>query len=158
MLLFYLLRRRAWRVRADQPSATLDDVAELHRLLAMSGRNGGFVVFLVEDPKSKSFDGWNIQLSAENGTVGLDWVLLTETNIRERERFVQLAQAAGHHVRALSMNGVSYLRVDDGDIVALSTRILTELCNVQREQRLNIVVEGFPWTPSPATSATSRSP
>lgn len=158
MLLFYLLRRNAWKVRANQPNATLDDVAELHRLLAMSGKNGSFVVFLVEDPKSKSFDGWNIQLSAENGTIGLDWVLLTETNIRERERFVQLVQAAGHHVRALSMNDVNYLRVDDGNVVALCTRILAELCNVQREQRLNIVVEGFPWTPTPSTSGTSRAP
>ncbi|TAM40488.1 MAG: hypothetical protein EPN61_11230 [Burkholderiaceae bacterium] len=68
----------------------------------------------------------NLQYSVEEGIAGLDWVLLGPRNIAELEQVAAFAASRGHQVMVRTMNNVSYLRVEDGDIGALGQSIIAQ--------------------------------
>ena len=148
MLIYYWMRRRMWAVRKDEPHTTLAGVSAVYRQLSLSETEPAFAVFLVQDRRPNTIDGWNIQLSVEAGRIGFDWVLLAPPNIRDRKRFEQLAKDLGHTVRMVTANDVDYLRTEDGDLVELCSRVLSDLCRVGPDEEMPLIVEGFSWSPT----------
>jgi len=92
-------------------------------------------------------DAINIQLSMEGGHPGFDWVLLGRRNIEDKERFVTFAQTAGYKLKKREMRGVHYLRVEDGDLAKLCNLIITGMYKVPTQSTVDMIVEGFEWTP-----------
>jgi len=136
MLLVY------WRRRApDDLFARPKDAAAICDLLSSKGVEASFVTFIVpvDGPPELSA---NVQFSVDDGVVGLDWVLLSPTNIRDVATFERLVSEGKHTGRRLTMNDVSYVRVEDGDIAALFQRALREMYDVADDDVLEVVVEG----------------
>ena len=90
-------------------------------------------------------DAVNLNFSREDGNVGLDWILREGRNVRDRDLFLDFARTRGFEPKAQSKNGVSYLRVEAGDILALAAGLVTELYGVPPAQPMKMVCEGFDW-------------
>jgi hypothetical protein len=94
---------------------------------------------------SKRDDTLNIQFSIEDGEIGLDWCLLAQTNIRDREKFDRFAASLGYSSRFKVMNDVEYLRIEEGDLPSLCTKVIREMYGQAPDATLDMVVEGFKW-------------
>jgi len=90
-------------------------------------------------------DGLNIQISAENGKIGFDWVLLSPGNIEDQEKFEAFARAHGAEPLRRSMNGVSYLRVEHGDPARFAANVVTNMYRRPANEPLGLFHEGFVW-------------
>jgi hypothetical protein len=96
------------------------DIPEVFSRLQSSNNYPAFAVFIFAPPdRPASADSINIQFSMEDGNPGFDWVLLSPTNIEDRDRFVAFAESKGYDAREMEMNNVRYLRVEGGDLVQL---------------------------------------
>lgn len=90
-------------------------------------------------------DGLNVQLSVENGKIGMDWVLLGPRNIRDEERFIAFAETEGFAPILKSENGVSFLRVESEEAVELAAEVVTEMYRLPANETLSLYHEGFDW-------------
>ncbi len=127
-------------------TCTVDQIPAVFDRLQRDGKEGSFAVFLPKPPDpSKPDDTLNIQFSIERGRPGLDWCLLAPTNLRDREKFERLAVGWGYSPRLQTMNGVEYLRIEDGDLPRLCTRVVREIYGQGANAALDLVVEGFSW-------------
>jgi len=64
--------------------AYLFDVQDIHDQLIATAKDASFVVFILpeeDEPESAA----NVQFSIEGGAAGLDWVLLSPVNVRDKE-------------------------------------------------------------------------
>ena len=147
MLLVYYLRTR--RSSAGPPPSgpqgiRVGSIPGVLRQLAAAGAEGSFVVLIFRSPDADpAGDRVNLQLSIEDGRPGLDWVLLTSANVRDRERFTRFAAELGHAVGAREMDEVPYLRVEDGDPAELAMRVMRDLYRLSPEDEVELLVEGF---------------
>ena len=88
----------------------------------------------------------NLQFSIEQSRVGLDWVLLAPSNVRDKERFAQFASARGYRVFEREMNKVKYLRVEDGgSLPDLCKAVIHDLYFISPESQLDLLTDGFAW-------------
>ena len=124
------------------PTITLRDLPRAVAALTREGRDGDFLVVLF-GPTGEDGGRLNLQFSIEDDRLGIDWVLLSGANVADRARIVGFVQARGHVARELEMNGVRYLRVEDGDLAGLAHAILSELYRVGPGAPLDLIVEGF---------------
>ncbi len=90
-------------------------------------------------------DALNIQFSIENGSIGLDWVLISPVNIRDKGKFVELLNTKRIPYRELEMNNVSYLRIEDGRSAKMCQSMLEEMYGVSGRIGIELIVEGFDW-------------
>lgn len=126
----------------DGPTIHVRDLQRAIAELARQGKNGAFLVVLFGQG-SRGGDRLNLQLSIEKGRLGIDWVLLAELNVADRTKFEGFVRERGFFVREHEMNGVRYLRVEDGDLPALAQTVLTDLYQLAPGDSLDTVVEGF---------------
>ena len=87
-----------------------------------------------------------IQFSMERGRVGLDWLLNTQQGLADEERFVSLAKSLGLPMLEREQNGVKYLRVERGDLLALADAVLGDLYGVKESDLLNLQTSGIEWS------------
>ena len=130
----------------DGGFVTIDNFSELVAAIQKTGQNGAFWVVLV--PKTAHNDGLaaNLQYSIEDGTLGLDWVLIAQRNLQDKEKFLQVIKAAGSHADLKEGNGVQYLRVvDNKNIVELGQVVLKQLYGVNSSQKLQLIITDFQW-------------
>jgi hypothetical protein len=132
---------------APANSATVADVPSIVAKLATL-KDGSFAVFMFDSPTSSDGDAVNLQYSVERGAVGLDWVLLGQTNIADKERVAAFASRLGHPMTQRVMNDVHYLRTEGRDLDSLGTSIIVELYRIPRDAELDLVTEGFEWLPN----------
>jgi hypothetical protein len=85
----------------------------------------------------------NLQYSIEQGTLGLDWILLGERNIADQEAICQFARRKGHSVKRGQTNGVRYLRIEGDELAALGPDIAARLYGVNRTTDIGLLVDGF---------------
>src|SRR5215472_13847911 len=123
LLLFFFPRINPTR------SATVGDIPAIVAKLA-SLKDGSFAVFMFDSPLSPGSDAVNLQYSVEHGAVGLDWVLLGQTNIADKEKVAAFAAQLGHSMTEREMNNVHYLRVEGRDLDKLGTSIIVEFYGI----------------------------
>jgi hypothetical protein len=128
------------------PDATLDDIDLFYEALNKIKNDGAFVVFIPGPPRVGESDVLNIQFSRENGTIGLDWVLLSPVNLKEKETFLEICKRHNVAVKELGENDCKYLRIEDGDIVVLCKEAITSLYPDLQGKCLDLVVEGLEWS------------
>ena len=75
----------------------------------------------------------------------MEWVLLGERNIEDRERVVDFIVHCGHKIVLKELNNVGYLRVEKGDIASLAIRIISECYEYSGQFKIRLVVQGFEW-------------
>ncbi len=126
-------------VRQDDLPAIVRNISEGSAKIRYAG-----LTFRTPDRPSP-LDTVDINLSFENGTVGFDWVLLAPRNLEDVEKFKEFARVQGLEPNSCSMNGVSYLRVESGDVVKFTTSIITEMYDRPPDEPLALVHEGFEW-------------
>jgi hypothetical protein len=140
-----------WFIRsrvAEQYAVRIADVPTVFQQLREHGTDGSFAVFMFSDHgKSGEENGINLQFSIERGTVGLDWVLLAPVNVRDEQRVFDFLKARHAKPRRLTENGVTFLRVEDGDLVRLCQDIMSGLYGVKANEALDLLPEGFAWKP-----------
>ena len=112
-----------------------------------SGKNGHFAVLIFVPPGSTDGEAVNLQYSTEGGVVGLDWALVAPRNIADQKKVREFASNLGYRLEEHEMNNVHYLRVTDGSISELGTKIVEELYGVAANARLQMITEGFRWKP-----------
>jgi hypothetical protein len=88
----------------------------------------------------------NVQFSSDDGLVGLDWVLLGPSNVKDQDRFLDFVRAGGFAPRLTEKNGVKYYRVEFGDLATLCKQLITGLYNVPENTTIKMVAEGIHWT------------
>ena len=114
--------------------------------LKQKGKEASWVVFMFYTPNisAETDDNCpNLQFSIQNGTIGLDWVLLGPRNIVDEERIAEFIQSKGHTAAEMGINDVEYLRVEDGDICGLGSSIIEEFYKMPRDADIGILVSGF---------------
>jgi hypothetical protein len=89
----------------------------------------------------------NLQYSVEHGAVGLDWVLLGQTNIADKEKVSAFASQLGHPMTERVMNDVHYPRTDGSGFDRPGTSIISEFYGIPRDGQLGLITEGFEWPP-----------
>ena len=85
----------------------------------------------------------DIQYSVHDGVLGLDWVLIEEQNIADKDRITRFIAELGHTVAELEMNGVEFLRVENGDLAALGMSIVKDCYQVTNKQSIWFTRLGF---------------
>jgi hypothetical protein len=142
-----------WRlVRRDQAPVRVatvraGDLALLVGQVRAQGDDGSFAG-LVLPGDGAADDIIHIQYSIEAGRLGLDWPLLTSSNLRDAERFRRLAVERGHTPLARDGNDTPYLRVEDGDLVELGAAVITDLYGLGAAEEFEVVTGDFEWQPA----------
>ena len=122
------------------------DIPAIFKKLQAVGKDGSFAVFIFMPPgKSSPDEAINVQFSIERGQIGFDWVLLGPANIRDKEKYVQLAGRLGYKVVEREMNNVKYLRAEEGDLPSLCEASIRDLYSIPSDAELGLIPEGFSW-------------
>ena len=141
VVLFWLRRAPLYSVPVAEIPAV---VARLHGL--PEGKYGTWVVFMFRPPGSApGAEAVNLQYSVEHGNVGLDWVLLSATNVADKERLTAFVEGRAFRVSEREMNNVRYLRVEGAGIDQLGVAIVTELYGIASGTPIEFHTEGLKW-------------
>lgn len=126
----------------------ITSITEIPSLLEHVCKGEGFPLFtvLMFVPKD-SVDGEpvNLQYSMEDGTLGLDWVLLGKRNIEDRDAIIAFAQHRGYELLEHEMNKVNYLRTVGTGLATLGMQILCEFYELSQTAEVQVLVQGFKW-------------
>ena len=129
---------------------SLADMSVIANEVAESSDSKAFAAFAFYSPDRPSSDeAVNVQFSVENGELGLDWVLLSETNVADRVRFEAFARQKGMTVSHRTLNGVYYPRVENSDVVGFAESIVIEMYGLPGDVSLSLYHEGFEWPIEP---------
>lgn len=146
----YIVWDRAEQVRAPRLLTAVDvqieDLAAIASAMSQSSAEVRYATLAFCPPECRSDDdGLNVQLSVENGRIGMDWVLLGPRNIRDREKFIAFAETEGFAPIPKAENDVSFLRVESEKAVELVVAVVTELYELPANEALSLYHEGFDW-------------
>lgn len=123
-------------------STRLDRFPAIAAAFESAARDSDWLVFMFDTlvRSRATYDPTlNLQYSVEDGALGLDWVLLGERNRVDRQRIERFARMKRHTVRERRLNDVFYLRVEDGDLVALGIGIARELYRVPEDYVIGVL-------------------
>ena len=125
-----------WRTRRDQgirrKTIAVADVGEVFRQISAQGVETSFAVFAIRTGEEDEDDAVEIQFSVEDGKTGLDWILMSPSNIEEKPKVIQYAASKGVEWQEKEMNDWWYLRIEQGDVVGLCTSLIEDLYQVEQ--------------------------
>ena len=142
LALGFVMRARA-RFSGHGPSILVRDVPGAIAQLRQNGSEHSFLVFMFDPPGKPGAEAINLQLSIDKGRLGLDWVLLSSSNVADRAKVDALFRKRGQPGKETEMNGVRFLRVEGGDLSALACAVLADVYELAPDAKLETVVEGF---------------
>ncbi len=123
-----LLRLRAKGVQTKK--IAVDDIAKVYHQISTQAIETSFAVFIISPAHQDSKDSVEIQFSVEKGITGLDWILMSESNQREKAKVIQHALSKGAEWQECEMNNWIYLRINQGDVAELCTSLIKQLYGV----------------------------
>ena len=121
------------------------DIPSVFSQLRATGSDGSFAVFIPTPEQCGSEEPVNIQFSIENGSIGLDWALVSAANIRDQEKFKEVMRKSRFHYRESEMNDVRYLRTEDQNSDDLCVVLLSEIYGLSDQDPIGLIVESFQW-------------
>ena len=136
------------RADTDGGFVGCSDFPALIAALKDSGRNGSFWVVLI--PGTEKVDGLaaNLQFSIEDDELGMDWVLIAQSNLELKGRFLRLASFEGLKPQEVEQNGVKYVRATgDKDWPNIGKKILEQMFDQDKLTKMPLIVTGFQWKP-----------
>jgi hypothetical protein len=140
-------RKNIADVLIDENEISVQDISKVFTRLKSKAEEETFTVFVFSPGPGafKSGEAINLQFCFEDGCIGFDWVLLGQPNIRDQEKFVQLATSLGYKVIPKERNGVKYLRTTEGDLPRLCERVTCDLYGKNKESKIGLLTRGIPW-------------
>ena len=133
--------------RGNEARISLREIPSVFARVDAAGKDGTFAAFCfrIADETVKD-TAVNVQFSVEDGRAGFDWMLTSEVNGRDRERFLALARDLGHTViEHKARNGCEYLRAEDGDLAALCRASIVELYRLPESAEVGLAWQGIDW-------------
>jgi hypothetical protein len=132
-------------------SISLTQTSDLVQQLRTKGGDTSCAILMFDPPATLPgpSEAINLQYSIDKDTIGLDWVLLGPRNIADEKPLTEFIRHRGHAVEERVMNGVLFLRVEDGDIEDLGVRIATEFYQLQPQTKVGLLTAGFDFEPGP---------
>jgi hypothetical protein len=125
---------------------TVADIPHVLAKVSTATRTPAFAELVFTTPdRPNPRDAVNLQFSLENGRPGFDWVLLAPRNIEDKASFVAYLKRRGYSFSERTKNGVTYLRIEDGDLAQLCADVVTRLYARPRSEPIDLIVEGFEW-------------
>lgn len=122
-------------------TVNLDSIPTIYSEIKASEITGAFAAFIVPDSIGNTSVALNIQFSYEDAEVGLDWVLIGKSNIRDRGVIEDYLKVRAVPFVEKYENDVRYLRVTDGDLVLLCQGILKDIYKVRRDETFGVVYD-----------------
>lgn len=123
-----------------------DDLPAIVEAMSHSSSSLRYAALAFDTPdRSTDDDTLNVQVSVENGKVGFDWLLLAPRNIEDQDEFRTFARARGAELSKRTMNGVSYLRVEDVDAAKFAASVVTDMYHLPENEPVWLYHEGFKW-------------
>jgi len=115
--------------------------------LRQEARNGSWVAFAFIPPNSSNIGApeINLQYSFEDGKAGLDWVLIAPRNLQDQKKFTDAVSERNQLAMEKEMNGVRYLRVEDGDIADLGLNLLQNTFGLKNDDEIEVIADGIDW-------------
>jgi hypothetical protein len=107
------------------------------------------LMFLPSD--SNDGDYVNLQYSFENGTMGMDWVLLGERNIADKRAIMAFIKKLGYKFERYEINKIKYLRIEGQEIQELAEvgmKVINDFYGFEPTFKIKLLVEGFSWRKS----------
>ena len=129
----------------EYPLIYINEVPALIEQLNLGEGFPRYAVLMYVPKDSRDGEHVNLQYSAENGVVGLDWVLLGGRNIEDKEAIAFFCKRLGHLFTECEMNGVNYLRAEGYGLAELGMQVLNQFYRFGPEDRVKLLVEGFEW-------------
>jgi hypothetical protein len=142
-LWIWIRRRRAPAVNR----VTSADIPEIIAQLQVSAREGNASVLTLAQDGSPDGEGIRLQLSIDQGVVGLDWVLLGHRNVADHSRIAEMAAALGYYVEERDREQVRYLRMTGHGIAELGTAIIRDFYGIHPDTPIPMTTVGFTWDP-----------
>lgn len=129
LAIWRLLRSRDGGIRSR--SISVGDIGDVYRQISSQGVETSFAVFVITPSQWHAEDTVEVQFSVENGVTGLDWILLSESNKREKPRVIQYALNRSMEWRECEMNDWPYLRIEQNGLVELCNSLIKDLWGVE---------------------------
>jgi hypothetical protein len=120
-------------------TVNLDTLPTIFEEVANSKKEGAFASFAIGHEK----DSINIQFSFEDGQVGIDWVLLGESNIRDKAKYEEYLISKNIQFKQKILNNVSYLRTTEGNLIFICKSILVEMYGVETKDLFDVYYQGI---------------
>lgn len=98
---FVLIRRKQGVVTAIIP---LEEIGKVYNAISKQRVETSFAVFIIRSPNEVELKSVEIQFSIEDGETGLDWILMSPPNIKEKPRVIEYAATRGAEWKAKEMN------------------------------------------------------
>ena len=108
-------------------SISVDDIGEVYRQISTQGIETSFAVFIIATSRWNTADTVEVQFSVEKGVTGLDWILMSEPNKREKSRVIQFALSKGAEWQECELNNWIYLRIEQDDLAEICTCLIRDL-------------------------------
>lgn len=133
------------RTRVPEPTRlTAAQIGAVFESLNAAPAGPAFAIISFNTPeRPHANDALDLQLFRENGRPGFDWPLSTPRNLQDEELFLSFARTAGFLPRLMETNGIRHYRVDEGDLLQLCMRLITELYGRPPDTPVELIVEGF---------------
>lgn len=133
------------RTRVPLPSrVTVAQIGAVFNSLNAAPAGPAFAIISFTTPdRPQAKDALDLHFFKESGAAGFDWPLSTPRNLEDEDRFLSFARAAGFLPRMMETNGIRHYRVDDGDLLQLCLRVITELYSQPPDTQIELIVEGF---------------
>jgi hypothetical protein len=133
------------RTRVAQPArVTVAQIGSVFESLCAAPPGPAFAIISFNTPeRPRANDALDLQFFKENGHPGFDWPLSTPRNLEDEDRFLNFALTAGFATRLMETNGIRHHRVEEGDLLQLCLRVITELYEQPPDTQIELIVEGF---------------
>lgn len=148
-LFLVLARLGSGPLETDGGFVSTKDFPALIRALQQTGTQDSS--WVVRVPGTHGADGYaaNLQFSIEANELGMDWVLLAESNRHLRDEFLAFCANEGLSVREVQRNGVKYVRATGAKTwPEIGERLLLQMFGPDRTASMQLIITGFEWRTS----------
>lgn len=140
-----------WVARGLKPktitgdNASVNDIPRLIKKLKRRKSHKPFasLMFIPED--TEDGEGVEVMYSAENGVVGFDWALVCPRNIADKDEIVRFASKAGYMLSEVENETLRSLRYEGEGIADLGKRIICGFYEIDPDEKVDLIAEGFEW-------------
>jgi hypothetical protein len=147
---YLVMDRKGFRARIMTPSSvSVSQIPSVFDQLKAAHKDASWAVFVFCPAGEPASDQTvvNLQYSVANGAIGLDWVLLSPRNIADKDKIAAFIKERHYTVSERELNGVRFLRVEDGGLVQLGMQIVGEFYHLQNDSQMEFNKDGFEWRP-----------
>ena len=128
---------------SGEPLVTLAEIPILVDLLQNTGSDGSFVLFLFPEEIVSNGISPGLQFSIEKKKIGIDYLLNSQFNKREKDKFIEIVSEMGYKYEKREGNGVEYIRIEGDFLVKNGQELLRRIYGVKNNYEIHSVIRGF---------------